>query len=130
MADWHLRLTVLPGEFSICRMAADAPIPAWAEGGPFVSITRTADELSIVCPTERVPAGMVADAGWRCLKVEGPFDLTSATGVLASIAAPLAEAGISLFALATYDTDYVLVHAADMERVRVALVEAGHSVTD
>jgi len=130
MARWHLHLTLLPGEYTICRLAADTPAPAWANGGPFVSVTRTADELSIVCLAERVPTGVLADAGWRCLKVEGPFDLTAATGVLASIASPLAEADISLFALATYDTDYILVHSTDLERVRAALVRAGHNVTE
>ena len=128
MAQWHLRLTLLQGEFAICRLPANAPIPTWAGNGPFVSITRTPDELSIVCPAAHVPAGVLADLGWRCLKVEGPFDLTGATGVLASLAAPLAQAAISLFALATYDTDYILVHAADVERAQHVLAEAGHIV--
>ena len=126
MPDWHLHLTLLPGEYAICRLDAAAPVPAWAAGGEFVSVTRTREELSVVCMAARVPAGVAADSGWRCVKVEGPFDLTSATGVLASIASPLAAAGISIFALATYDTDYVLVHAANLERARAALGTAGH----
>lgn len=128
MPEWHLPLTLLPEVFAVCRMPADAAIPAWAEGGPFVSVTRTGDELSIVCMAERVPEGVQADSSWRCLKVEGPFDLTAATGVLASIAAPLAAAAISLFAQATYDTDYILVHDADVERAILTLTEAGHMV--
>lgn len=128
MPEWHLHLTLLPDHFAISRLPADAAIPAWAAGGPFVSVTRTADELSVVCAVERVPAGVLADPGWRCLKVEGPFDLATATGVLASIAAPLAAAGISLFAQATYDTDYILIHAADLEPARAALAEARHRV--
>ncbi|MGH2517074.1 MAG: ACT domain-containing protein [Ktedonobacterales bacterium] len=129
MPEWHLRLTLLPGAFAICRLPADAPIPIWASGGSFVSITRTANELSVVCRADLVPAGVLADTDWRCLRVEGPFDLTTATGVLASIASPLAAASISLFALATFDTDYILIHAADLECVRAALAEAGHTVT-
>lgn len=130
MSQRHLHLALLSGEYAICRLAADASIPAWATGGPFVSVTRTPDELSIVCPAERVPTGVRVNTGWRCLKVEGTFDLATATGVLASIASPLASASISLFAVATYDTDYILVQAADLERVRAALATAGHAVTD
>lgn len=122
----HLELKVLPGRFAIWRLPADAPLPELGAGG-FVSMTRTRDELSIVGPMTCVPAGVPCETDWVCLAVAGPlaFELT---GVLASIAAPLAEAGISIFAISTYDTDYVLVKDDQLEQTRRALASAGHRV--
>jgi hypothetical protein len=121
-----VKLTVLPGEFSVWRLAADAPIPA-VDPGSFLSLTRTEDELSIVSSSSEVPAGAVAETGWRCLKVEGPlaFDMT---GVLAALNAPLADAGIPIFVISTFDTDYLLVKATDLDRSCQALRDAGHRV--
>ena len=92
-----MNLTVLPETLAICRLSADEAVPEWAMIGEFVSITHTADELSIVCAEENVPSDVKADRGWRALKVEGPLDL-ALTGVLASLANPLAEAQINIFA--------------------------------
>jgi hypothetical protein len=110
-------LTVLPEPLAICRLHASDRIPSWAleERGTFSSITRTRDELSIVCAEEAVPPDTQVEDGWRALVVPGPIPFEQ-TGVLASIAGPLAAAGISLFAVSTYDTDYVLLKAADVER--------------
>jgi len=94
----HFELTLLPERFAISRLAADAPVPAWATQCPFFSVTRTGDELSIVSELARVPAGVHSQPGWRILKVHGPFVL-SEVGVLSALAAPLAEAKISLFAI-------------------------------
>ncbi len=104
----HLELSLLPERFAISRLDADAPIPAWATQGPFFSVTRTGDELSIVSELSLVPIGVQSQSGWRVLKVHGPFVL-SEIGVLAALSAPLAEAKISLFAVSTFDTDYLLV---------------------
>ena len=122
-----LNLTVLQDEFSVWRLAADAPLPS-IEAGGLLSITRTDDELSIVSSSD-VPAGVTAETGWRCLRVEGPlsFDLT---GVLANLSAPLARAGIPIFVVSTYDTDYVLVKAVDLDRACSALREEGHAIDD
>src|SRR5579885_3300270 len=109
MTRWTLRLSPLPDLFAICRLPAGTPVPAWGQAGPFVSITRTADELSIVCRQKDVPDGIRAESGWRCLKVEGPFALDGTIGVLAALAAPLAQAAVSIFAVSTYDTDYLLL---------------------
>ena len=98
----------------------------WATGR-FVSITRTSDELSIVCAERDVPLGVKVDRGWRALKIEGPLDL-SLTGVLASIAVPLAEAKINIFAISTFDTDYVLVKADRVAEAIGVLRNAGHYV--
>ena len=123
-----LVLDVLPEPFAVVRLAADAAVPEWARGaGALVSVTRTADELSIVCPETAVPAGLPAQRGFRGLRVRGPLDF-SAVGILASLAGPLAAAGVSLFALSTYDTDYLLVRAADLERALAALAGAGHAL--
>jgi hypothetical protein len=108
-------------------MAAGEPIPAWALLGSFFSVTRTAEELSIVCPEQRVPASTQAERGWRGLKVAGPLDF-ALTGILAGLASALSEAGISLFAVSTFDTDYVLVRTADLERAIAALEAGGYRV--
>lgn len=122
-----LSLSILPETLAICRLEKDDGIPGWALGGSFVSITRTSEELSIVCTQTQVPEGVRRDAGWRCLKVEGPLDL-SATGVLASFLTPLARERISVFALSTYDTDYLLVKDQQLEKAVRVLKENGHEV--
>ena len=123
-----MHLTLLPGRLAICRLPADAPVPGWTPtAGSLLSITRTADELSVVCDEARVTVEVVAERGWRALRVTGPLDF-ALTGVLAALAAPLAAAGVSIFALSTYDTDYVLVREADVERAVAALAHAGHDL--
>lgn len=119
------RFRVLPGLFAVCRIERDAPWPAWAQGS-FVSVTATEDELSVVCPAAAVPATVTAVREWRVLKIAGPFAFTT-TGVLASLVAPLAQAGISLLAIATYDTDYLLVKNDSLDAAVAALIAAGHT---
>ena len=121
-----LRLTVLADEFSVWRLSANAPLPS-IESGNFVSITRTSDELSVVLPSTDAPAGARAETGWRCLRVEGPLPFEM-TGVLASLSAPLAKAKVPIFVVSTYDTDYLLVKAADLERASATLRDEGHVV--
>ena len=121
-----LDLTVLPDELAVCRLDAADESDLRAASGLF-SVTRTEDELSVVCPAEDAPAAADVSAGWRALKVLGPLDHAS-VGVLASLVGPLADAGVPVFPLATFDTDYVLVRAADLERAVSALEAAGHRV--
>ncbi|MEX1020492.1 MAG: ACT domain-containing protein [Litorilinea sp.] len=120
----RLVVSALDGEFCICRLAPSAPIPAWAAQPGWVAITRTTEELSIVCPTSRLPEHMEqnikVNRGWRCLQVAGPLDL-NATGILARLSATLAEANIPLFAISTYDTDYLLVPADTTPRALAVL---------
>ncbi len=123
-----LELFLLPGYFAVCRLEAGASIPPWALQGGFFSVTRTADELSIVCEEALVPAGERRQAGWRLFQVHGPFEFTE-VGVLASLARPLAEAGISLFTVSTFDTDYLVVPSDTIEGAIAALVKAGHRVS-
>jgi hypothetical protein len=121
------QLTLLPDTFAICRLHADAPIPAWASGGSFLSITRTAEELSIVCEQSGLPQDIRCERDWRCLQLAGPIPFTT-VGVLASLVQPLAEAKVGVFAISTFDTDYLLVKAADLTRALDALRQSGHSV--
>ena len=124
-----LNLSLLPGTFMICRLDAESIIPDWANAGSLTSITRTSDELSIVCAEANVPEGVRSDRGWRCFKVEGPLDL-SLTGVLASLANPLAEARINIFALSTFDTDYLLVKEDNVSRAAEVLIRSGHRLAN
>ena len=123
-----LSLLILPQRFAICRLSSDEPIPSFLSLSPFFSVTRTSDELSIVLSEEMVPADWKAETGWRCIKVIGPlgFDLT---GILASLTMPLYEAGVSIFAISTYDTDYLLVREGSLKKATQALLKNGHSVT-
>jgi hypothetical protein len=114
-----MRLTLLPPRFAVCRLPASAAIPSWPSGA-FVSISRTAEELSIVCEEASVPADALAERGWRCLKLEGPIPFAT-IGVAAALTKALADARISVFFVSTYDTDYVLVPAASLEPALAAL---------
>jgi uncharacterized protein len=122
-------LSVLPGSFTIVRLAADAPVPGWATRRGFFSVTRTGDELSVVCLANQVPAGFASETGWRALKVKGPFAL-SEIGVLAALAAPLAEVKVSLLAISTFDTDYLLVGERQLHAAVTALKGAGHRIEE
>ncbi len=128
MAFQQWTLLVVDGTFAINRLGGDASIPPWATAGHFFSITRTADELSIVCRQDAVPGGIQCERGWRCLRVTGTMPF-SVVGILASLTAPLADAGISVFAISTFDTDYLLVKEDDFEKAITALQQAGHSIT-
>jgi hypothetical protein len=120
-----MHLDLLHGDYAVAKLPPDSAIPGWAAGGEFVSITRTRDELSIVATV--IPASVDSRRGWRCLKVRGPLDF-SLTGILASLATPLADAGVPIFAISTFDTDYVLVFESDLDRAIAALEAAGHRV--
>ncbi len=123
-----LELIVGDETLAICRLSPEQEIPAWATVGGFCSITRTPDELSIVCADDRrIPADVKVERGWRYLRVAGsqPFTLT---GVLSSVLDPLAAASISIIALSTFDTDYVLIKAADWHVAVEVLRSAGHRI--
>ena len=121
------QLTLLPDTFAICRLDAGAAIPAWAAtASSFFAITRTVEELSIVCLQAAVTDGIRCERDWRCFKLAGPIPFTT-VGVLASIVQPLAEARISVFAVSTFDTDYLLVKATDLQRATDALQQGGFS---
>jgi uncharacterized protein len=122
----RLVVDVAPGDYTVAKLPPGEVPPVFERGGAFVSITSTPDGVSIVCPTAVAPEGERAD-GWRLLTVRGPLEFTL-TGIMAALAGALAAAGVSLFAVSTYDTDHVLVKATDLDRAVMALREAGHEV--
>ncbi len=126
--ELRLDLRLLSERFAISRLDAGSALPDWAAGGKFTSISWTADETSIVCAEALVPSDVQSEAGWRALKVAGPLDF-ELIGVLAAIAQPLAEAGVPIFAVSTYDTDYVLVPEPALETAVDALEQSGHRVS-
>jgi hypothetical protein len=121
----ELKFRLLPGPYAIVRLNPDAAVPAWATKGDFTSITRSADELSVVCPTDNLPKDIDPGPRWTCLKLEGPFPF-SQTGVLLSFIEPLSRNDIPIFAIATYDTDYVLIQEEFAGVALDTLREAGH----
>lgn len=123
----RLSLLVLPDRLAICRLPPDAAIPEPPPGGGLWSVTRTADELSLILSESARRPEWKAETGWRALRVEGTLDF-SLTGILSAIAAPLAAAEVSLFAVSTFDTDYVLVRERDLETARAALAASGFAV--
>jgi uncharacterized protein len=123
----RLQFRQLPGPYAIVRREPDAPVPDWAAGGDFTSITRSADELSIVCPAGNLPADVHSQHRWMCLKLEGPFPF-SQTGILLSFIEPLSSNGVPIFAISTYDTDYVLIQEEFAGHAFNALQAAGHQL--
>jgi uncharacterized protein len=123
----QLTIVVFPELYSICRLESRAAVPAWARGARFLTITRTDNALSIVCEEGIVPEEVLAERNRRLMQIEGTLAFTL-TGVLASVAAPLANAGISIFAVSTYDTDYLLVSEQDLQEATRVLEIAGHAI--
>jgi hypothetical protein len=126
-----LDLDLLPAEYAVCRLPAGSALPASLSSGPddksVISVTWAPDELSIICPADRVPDGATIEASWRCLRVVGPLDL-ALTGVLASLVGPLADARVNIVAFSTYDTDYLLIPAVRLNEAMDTLIAAGHRV--
>ncbi|SNY58448.1 ACT domain-containing protein [Paractinoplanes atraurantiacus] len=126
-----LDLDLLPGEYAVCRLPAGSPLPASLSEGPdeksVISLSWAPEELSIICPSDRVPDGATADTAWRCLRVVGPLDL-ALTGVLASLIGPLADARVNIVTFSTYTTDYLLVPAVRLTEAMDTLHAAGHRI--
>jgi uncharacterized protein len=123
----HLKFRRLPMAFAVCRLPPDACVPAPTTAALFSSITRTADEVSIVCPTDQAPQNGKCESPWTCFKLEGPFSF-ALTGVLASFLDPLAQRGVPIFAISTFDTDYVLVKEEHAAAALETLQAAGHEL--
>ena len=123
-----MKLEAVGVRLAVCRLDAGSDVPPWVDQSrEFTSVTRTIDELSVVCSREYVPEGVPMEGPWRAFKVKGPIVMTL-IGVVAALANPLADSGISIFALSTFDTDYVLVHEPDFDAAVNALTRAGHVV--
>jgi hypothetical protein len=123
----RVKFRTLREAYAVLRLEPDAPIPDWAAQGEFNSISRTADELSIVCPAINIPATIRSPLRWICLKLEGPFPF-SVTGILLSFIQPLSDNAIPIFAVSTYDTDYVLIQEEFSEKALSILQQAGHEL--
>jgi hypothetical protein len=136
-----LDIALLPEEYAVCRLPAGSSVATGLLSGPaglqrpaagigqdtVVSVTWTADGVSIICPADRVPAEATVETPWRCLRVAGPLDL-ALTGILASLVVPLAGARVNIFAFSTYDTDYLLVPSVRLAEAVATLTHAGHRV--
>jgi hypothetical protein len=123
----RLKLRRIPEKFAICKLLPGDPIPPWAISGQIWSVTRTPTELSMVCSQSDLPPGFVAERDWRALQVVGPLPFET-VGVLSSLAMPLADAGLSIFAISTFETDLILVREQSFEAACQVLVIAGHGV--
>ena len=126
MTSNRFPLRLLAGRYAVCRLPPDDPWPDWPEGG-LCSLTRTAEELSVVCAEEAVPADAKAERGWRAFQLVGPVPFAT-VGVLSGLTKPLAEAGIGVFVLSTFDTDYLLVKESSLQRATHVLAVAGYVV--
>jgi hypothetical protein len=128
MSTVRLTLTVLSESYAVCRLDPASKVPDWAYTGPFSSVTRTSDEISVVCLQDSIPAGVTVEKDWRCMAVSGPLGF-NLVGVLSSLLDPLAEAEISIFVISTYDTDYLMVKERNLEQAVHTLSRAGHLVS-
>jgi hypothetical protein len=122
-----LTLFLLPETFAICRLDPGTPLPNWVQTNSFFSLTNTSEEISLVCLLESLPSDVNADRDWRCFKLQGPIPFSLA-GILNSVTVPLAQANLGIFAISTYDTDYVLVKKEVLPQALSALTDAGHTI--
>jgi len=127
MEQRQLQLSLLKDNYAICTLPNTAQIPDWALKESLASITRTDKELTIVCRQDIIPSGLKSDLNWKCFKIDGSFDLNQ-IGVISSISSPLADAGISIYVISTYDTDYFLVQQHNLEQTISTLSNSGHSI--
>lgn len=127
MMDGSLTLKLLAKTYAVCSLKKDDEIPVWSMIGDFLSITRTEDELSIVCEEKHVPQGMIYEGGWKILKVEGPLDF-SLIGILAKISALMSKNNISIFVISTYDTDYILIKEGNINRAIEILKNENYNI--
>jgi len=127
MPHKKLTLSILPDRYAICKLESDGEVPEWTQRSTFWSVTKTQQELSILCAEDDVPGNIKAERGWKVLKVEVPLDF-SLTGIIASLTGPLAEANISVLVLSAYKTDYVMVRESSLDKAISILSSAGHIV--
>lgn len=129
MPEMKLRMSLFKENFGISRLKAEASIPEWSKTGPFYSITKTTEELSMVCLQHAIPSYIKCERDRRLLKVEGPLDF-SLIGIISAISTALAKRGISIFTISTYDTDYILVKNNDIDKAIETLIEVGYEIVE
>jgi len=122
-----MELRTLDETFAVARLPADAEVPGWVGGQDLLAVVRTRNELSIVCRDEAVPARVTeVQRGFKAFVVSGTLDF-ALIGIIADLAKPLADAGIPIFGISTYDTDHILVRADRLDEAKAALLAAGHT---
>lgn len=124
-----LTFITLPGAYAICRLEASANIPAWIAQSAFYNISKSADELSIICEQRYVPDDIRANRDWKLLRLEGVLDL-ALPGITARFSTPLAQSGVNLCVIATYDTDYIMIKSEKLLRAQTVLRQAGFAVAE
>jgi hypothetical protein len=124
-----MNLQMVAGRYAVVHLPAQAPIPEWATGPGFFAMVRASDELTLVCQEDRVPEDATAESGWACFRSVGPFAFDQ-PGVVAALTAPLAQAGIGVFVLCTFDGEHLMCKATDMARAKAALIAEGHVFAD
>lgn len=122
-----LTMKLVEGTYGVSRLEQGSAIPAWASQGGFFSIVKTEDELSIVCDVAVIPAGVTCEQPWKILKVQGPLDF-ALVGILSKISQVLADIAVSIFAISTYDTDYILMKEQDLQKAVTALESANYEI--
>jgi hypothetical protein len=122
-----LSLKLLPERMAVCRFEPTAPLPGWIGESGFYSLTRTEAELTLVCPETHLAPGTISETGWRCFKVQGLLDF-SEIGIILSLTRPLAENGVAVFVMSTFDTDYFMVKEKDLAKAIDALTAEGHQI--
>jgi len=122
MKPKKFELSILPEKLGICHFEKNVPIPDWAKNISFCSITRTSDELSVICPQDKIPGGVLVEKDWRAFKVKGPLGFVL-TGIVSSLSKPLAEAKISILYISTFKTDYLLVEEKNLKEAKRILGE-------
>lgn len=123
----NLTLKLLDKTYAVCSLSKNKKIPLWAIEGDFLSITKTEDELSIVCEEKNVAEGIKYEGNWKILKIEGPLDF-SLVGILAKISNLMAKNNISIFAISTYDTDYILIKLGNINKAIEVLKKDNYNI--
>ena len=122
----QMRLKSVPGTYAIAQLPPDAALPAWFDGPDFVAMARANDELTLICHQDRVPQDVTASRDWACFRSVGPFAFDE-SGVVSALTKPIADAGIGIFVVCTYDGEHLLCAASDFDRVKTILTDAGHN---
>lgn len=120
-------LKILPDRMAVCRLAPTAELPDWIDKSSIFTVTRTGEELTVVCAETPVPPDVLSEGGWRCFQVRGPLDF-SETGIIFSLSKPLAESGVPIFVMSTFNTDYFMVKETDLAKAIDVLSAAGHQI--
>ena len=122
-----MKLKLLKPTYSICKLSPDNEVPSWALTSSTFFLSKTSDELSIICPATEIPSEVKVSNGWRCIRVDGDLEFDE-IGVVTTVSSPIANKGISLFLVSTHDRDYVLIHKDDLDNAISEYEKKGFSI--